>query len=274
MSLSLTLNRSGAGRPAWPIALWREAWRGDAVLMVFASILFALMVPMAAGLALDDRVLRGVSVWLKPMKFALSLGVLAWTTAFFAAMVDDSRRHSLAAVRWTLIGAASFELIYIALQAARGEGSHYNVGDRLHGTLYQLMGLGAVLLTATQARLAWLVARHARPGLDPAYRLSVVLGLAFAFGLGTLSGAPLSAFQPPDASALPVFGWHATGDLRPAHFVGLHAEQALPLIGAWAVARQVRHARTIVIASALAWLMLFVTLFALGLAGARLATGY
>ena len=178
MSLPLTLNRSGAGRPAWPTTLWREAWHGDAVLMAFASILFALMVPMAVGLALDDRVLRGVPVWLKPMKFALSLGVLAWTTAYFAAMVDASRRHSLAAVRWTLIGAASFELIYIALQAARGEGSHYNVGDRLHGTLYQLMGLGAVLLTATQARLAWLVARHARPGLDPAYRLSVARGLA------------------------------------------------------------------------------------------------
>jgi hypothetical protein len=208
------------------------------------------------------------------MKFALSLGLLAWTTAYFAAMVDASQRHSLVAVRWTLIGAASFELIYIALQAARGEGSHYNVGDTLHGTLYQLMGLGAVLLTATQARLAWLVARHAQPGLDPAYRLSVVLGLAFTFALGTLSGAPLSAFQPPDASALPVFGWHLTGDLRPSHFVGLHAEQVLPLIGAWAVARKVRHGRTIVIASALAWLLLFVTLFALGLAGARLATGY
>jgi hypothetical protein len=36
----------------------------------------------------------------------------------------------------------------------------------------------------------------------------------------------------------------------------------------------VRAWRTIVIASALAWLLLFVTLFALGLAGARLATGY
>ncbi len=268
MMLPLSLNRSPAHRPFRALSLWRDAWRADPALMTFASALFALLLPMALGLALDERTLRGVNVWVKPMKFALSLGVLAWTTAWFAGHVDAARRKSLALVRWTLIGAAALELIYITLQAARGEGSHYNVGDALHGTLYILMGIGAVLLTATQALLAWLVARHARPGLDPAYRLSVVIGLAFAFVLGTASGAPLSALQPPDASALPVLGWHLFGDLRPAHFVGLHAEQALPLLGAWAAARQAARGRTLVVGAGAAWLLLFALLMAFGLAGA------
>jgi hypothetical protein len=268
----ITLDRPGAAGDAsgWR-RLWTEAWHGEAALMLFASLLVAALLPMAVGLAFDERTLRGASVWLKPMKFALSLAVLAWTTAFFASHVQASKRRALAVVRWTLIGAALFEFGYIALQAALGEGSHYNVGDPLHGALYTLMGLGALLLTGTQARLAWLVARHARPGLDPAYRLAVVVGLAFAFVLGTASGVPLSMLQPPDANTLPLVGWHLWGDLRPAHFVGLHAEQALPLLGAWLAARRHPRSRGVVIGASLAWVALFVLLMALGLAGARAA---
>ena len=48
-----------------------------------------------------------------------------------------------------LIGSGSFEFLYILLQAALGEASHYNVGDLWHGAMYTLMGLGALLLTAT-----------------------------------------------------------------------------------------------------------------------------
>jgi hypothetical protein len=244
--------------------LWRDAWRGDAVLMTFACMLFASMVPMAFGLALDGRELRGVSVWLKPLKFALSLGLLAWTVAYFAVLVDAGRSRALAVVRWTLIAMAGFELSYITLQAALGQASHYNVGDAFHGAMYSLMGIGAVLLTATQAHLAWLVARHARPGIHPVYRLSVVLGLVLAFALGTLAGGALSGLQPPDASAVPVFGWHLVGDLRPAHFVGLHAAQGLPLVGAWAARRAVGGRRAVFVATGL-WLLLFALLFVAGL---------
>jgi hypothetical protein len=208
------------------------------------------------------------------MKFALSLGVLAWTTAYFAALVQPERRRTLALVRWTLIGAATFELAYIALQAALGQASHYNVGSPLRAALYQLMGLGALLLTGTQAVLAWLVARHARPGVHPVYRLAAVIGLGMAFVFGTAAGVPLSMLQPPDASVLPVFGWHLSGDLRPAHFVGLHAEQALPLLGAWAAAQHEARSRGIVIAASIVWALLFVALMATGLSGATLTPRY
>jgi hypothetical protein len=221
--------------------LSRQLLERERRLTLYAALLLAALVPMAMAAGLDDRVLRGANVWIKPMKFALSIALLALTTAWFVGHLRPEQRRGRAVDRivWLLIGTGSFELGYIALQAALGEGSHYNVGDPLHGIMYSLMGLGALGLTATQPMLAWQLRRHADPSRPPAYRLSVQLGLWLTFVLGAGVGGLLSSMQPPDASAaaaVPVFGWSpAGGDLRPAHFIGIHAGQWLPLAG-WAIA--------------------------------------
>lgn len=241
-------------------------------LALYAALLLALIVPMALLAGLDERVVRGANVWIKPIKFALAIAVLALTTAWFVGHLEPTQRKSRAVRRIValLIGAGSFELGYIALQAALGQGSHFNVGDALHGIMYTLMGVGALLLTATQPMLAWQLRSHADPARPPALRLAVRWGLTLSFVLGAGSGMLLSGLQPPDAGAgpmLPVFGWSLQGgDLRPAHFIGIHVAQALPLAGLWlsrrAVASDVRVARwvrllalayTVIFAAALAW---------------------
>ncbi|MBI5719704.1 MAG: hypothetical protein HZC37_18700 [Burkholderiales bacterium] len=211
-------------------------------LTLFAALLLALAVPMAVAAGLDERLLRGANVWIKPIKFALSIALLALTTAWFVGHLRPERRRSRAMGRivWLLIVAGSFELGYIGLQAALGQGSHYNVGDPLHAIMYPLMGLGALGLTATQPLLAWQLRTHADPSRPSAYRLAVRLGLGLTFVFGAGVGMLLSGLQPPDAGAasLPVFGWSLQGgDLRPAHFIGIHAGQLLPLAGWWFAAR-------------------------------------
>lgn len=49
------------------------------------------------------------------------------------------------------------------LQTGLGEASHYNLGDAWHGMMYTRMGLGAMVLTATQAMFAWELQRHPDP---------------------------------------------------------------------------------------------------------------
>ncbi len=204
-------------------------------LTLYAALLLVLVVPMALLAGFDERTLRGVNVWVKPIKFALSIVLLALTTAWFIGHLQAAHRGSRAVRRivWLLIGAGTFELAYITLQAALGQGSHYNVGDALHAVMYSLMGIGALLLTATQPMLAWQLRRHAEPTLPPAYYLAVQLGLVLTFVFGAGVGMLLSGMQPPDASGaatLPLLGWSLQGgDMRPAHFVGIHAEQVLPL---------------------------------------------
>ena len=247
-----------------------ELFRRERRLALFGFALLAMLVPLALAGALDERTLRGANVWLKPMKFALSLGLFALTTAWFVGhLLPASRRlRALDWIVWVLIGSASFELAYIALQAGLGQGSHYNVADPVHGALYGLMGLGAMALTATQPALAWLLLRHADPRRAPAYRLAVLIGLVLTFVLGASVGGLLSGLQPPETAALPVIGWSlAGGDLRPAHFLGIHAQQALPLVGLVVAGVKARSASRLVWAAAAAYGLLFLAALAWGLAG-------
>jgi hypothetical protein len=124
-------------------------------------------------------------------------------------------------------------------QSARGVGSHFNTATPIEGIMFMLMGLAAPVFTALAAVLGIAIARRPRPDLAPAFRLAVVLGLILTTVLGTAAGVAISVngghwvgAAATDAGGLPIFGWSRYGgDLRVAHFFGLHALQILPVAG-------------------------------------------
>jgi hypothetical protein len=248
----------------------------EPTLARFGLLLWAAMVPVAIALAMDDRTLREANVWWKPLKFLLSVGAFSLTTAWFVGLLPQARRRArpVRLVVATVVAAGGFEIGYIVLQAALGQASHYNVGDALHGTLYTLMAIGAIALTSTQAVLARELARHGALG-DGAWRASVIAGLALTGALGIASGMTLGGLQPPSGGGLPVLGWHLTGDLRPAHFVGMHAHHLLPLAGLALDAVAPRGARGLLAAIAIAYVAGWAVLMAAGFIGATppLASG-
>lgn len=263
--------RSTASLPPRP---WlTELLARERRLALYGVLLLALLLPLALAWGLDERLLRGANVWIKPIKFTLSIALLALTTAWFVGHLPEARRRGRAVdwIVWLLIGTGSFELAYITLQAALGQASHYNVADAWHGAMYTLMGIGALVLTATQPLLAWQLYRHPDTRRPAAYRLAVLLGLGLTFAFGAGVGMMLGDRQPPDGGATaPLLGWAlGGGDLRPAHFVGIHAGQVLPLIGLAAVGLKPRKAGAIVWASTLAYAMLFAALVTWGLSGPR-----
>lgn len=216
-----------------PRAWLDEALHRQRTLTVFALVMALLLLPTFVAMGLDDRLVRGVNVWVKPAKFMASLALFSITAAWCWGLVDPAWRRA-PALRWTagaIVALGSFEIAYIVLQSARGLASHYNFSSLFHVVMYQAMGLAAMLLTATQLVLAWFIARRPAAGLHPAWRWAVVAGLVLTFLLGAGAGAVLGGMQPPAGPGLPAFGWKSMGDLRPAHFLGLHAQQLLPLAG-------------------------------------------
>jgi hypothetical protein len=127
------------------------------------------------------------------------------------------------------------------------------------------MGIAAVLFTLSAPALAVGIARRDAKPIEPAYRLAVILGLVLTFLLGGIEGVVMSTGGGHNVGiplagdvGMPVFGWLRTaGDLRVAHFLGIHAQQAIPIFGAIAVALFAAQARLAVVAFTLLYVLLF-----------------
>jgi hypothetical protein len=233
----MTAISTASAAPANPLA---EVFRRQPALAVLGLAFAILFAPAMFGVALDPRTLDGAPVWLKPAKFLLSTSLYAFTLAwFFGYVAPDARRGPAArAVAAITVAASVFEVGYIAFQASRAERSHFNTTDVFHIAMYSAMGVVIVTMVSTLLVLAWLIARRPVPGLRAPYRDAVVLGLIITFllggGFGGYMSSQTSHWVNAAASAgpgLPLFGWSTTGgDLRPAHFFGIHAQQILPFL--------------------------------------------
>jgi hypothetical protein len=209
-------------------------------------VLLAAMLPSGVLALVDPRLLHGISVWVKPLKFQASSAVFLLTLAacFLALPPGADRTRAGRYVVWGAIVTAFFEVGYIALQAARGQASHWNFSSLVTIVMYQLMGLGALVLSSTAAVLGVMIARDRTVPIDATLRLGLVLGLLLSFLLGAGFGGVMAACtghwvggSPSDAGGLPIFKCSRDGgDLRVAHFFGLHAMHFIPAF-AWAVAR-------------------------------------
>ena len=232
-----------------------EGRRRQPLLWGFAVVLAAMMVPTFAAALLDDRLLNGISVWSKPLKFELAMSVYFATLAWFWGYLPDIRRvgRFINGYAVATVAAGMFEIAYIILQASRGVASHFNNSTLIESAAYSLMGAGAILMTGMSLVLGIALARHSRGDLAPAFRLSVVLGLVLTFVLGTGAGMAIAvnnghwvAAAHTDVGGFPIFGWTRTGgDLRVGHFFGIHAMQMLPLLGLLVGAGR-RHGRAII----------------------------
>jgi hypothetical protein len=209
------------------------------MLALFGLVTLFLTLPVLAMIPVDARTLGGVSVWVKPAKFLVSTAAFSLTAAWFYGYVRPERRQSRR-LRWTaaaLVASAAFELLYISWQASQGAASHFNISSAYHIAMYSLMGVAAVILVGTTLPLAWEIARRPAAGLRPDFVAAVVIGLLLTFLLGGGMGGYMSAGPGHDVGSagggFPIFGWNRLGgDLRVAHFFGIHAEQAIPLLAA------------------------------------------
>jgi hypothetical protein len=202
-------------------------------LLVYGALMWLALVICFYFSISDVRTIREVGVWIKPMKFMVATALFAWTTVWLAELAKASITHT-AAYNWIcalIVLTSMFEVVYITYQAYQGEASHYNNTDPFHAMMFGVMALAAVGLTASQAWLAWEIwaVRHISPLTVSVW--GVLIGLTLTFVLSTISGFMLGGHQPPAGQGLPLVGWHLHQDIRPAHFLAVHAQQFIPLMG-------------------------------------------
>ncbi len=232
-------------------------WKTEPRLTAVGFAMLAMLAAAGIALIVDSRDVMGAPAWMKPAKFAASIAVytltLAWVFTYLPEWTKTRR-----VVGWITAVTLVLEIIIIDVQAWRGTASHFNVATPLDGALFTIMGLAIVVQTLAAAALAVALWRQhfedramgwalrlgmtltivgamtgglmTRPTSDQlnAARAGHRMTLAGAHTVGAADGGP----------GLPGTGWSVEhGDLRVAHFMGLHAIQLLPL-GALLFARR------------------------------------
>ncbi len=243
--------------PARIPAILRRLWDVHPPLLISGVVAASLGVFFLAGVFLDPRYVTGAPVWLKPLKFSVSITVYTLTILWMLGFVEGKKKL-VSALAWLILGSFAVEMLVIGGQAARGVTSHFNVSSPLNGALWISMGAAILVLWLANLAVAALLLRQriGNPVLAWGVRLGLliaVLGLAEGFlmtsptaqqlagaraGLGMTTLGAHSVGVPDGGPGLPLVGWStAGGDLRIGHFVGMHALQVLPLL-AWLIERR------------------------------------
>ena len=227
----------------------QRLWTASRPLTATGVLMLAALAASLAAMAVDPTQLLGAPRWLKPAKFAISSAFYVFTLAWIFTWLPERRRLT-AIVGWISAVVIAIEVGIIDLQAARGVTSHYNVGTALDAALFGTMGIGILIAWFAAIVLTVSLFRHrfADEALGWALRLGLlltVIGQATGGFMTMPTQAQLAAAKiqritvagahtvgaPDGGPGLPITGWSREhGDIRVAHFVGMHAVQVLPAI--------------------------------------------
>lgn len=206
----------------------------NSALAYFGAWAFASAAVFAALIPLHRIEVAGVNAWFKPLKFAISTGIYAWSMAWFTGYL---RAHwAPAYFNWVTMVTLGFEVVYIAIQAGRGELSHFNLSTPLYASLFSLMAAAATIATLAAIYPTILFFAGDFPQLPRYYlwaiRAGLVLFIVFSFEGFVMGSRMAHTIGAPDGGpGLPLVNWSKThGDARVAHFVGMHALQIIPLV--------------------------------------------
>jgi hypothetical protein len=239
-------------------------YRDPLLFWTGAAMLLALVVVTLISIG-DTRQVLGLNPWIKPMKFLVSIAIFLWTVAWLMPeTINKPRLRAL--VRWTIASAMVIEIVIILMQAARGTTSHFNSATAFDAAAFNVMGIAIVFNTIAMFVFFAIIRRDTpaqRAGYIWGIRLGVALFLLASLEGGMIVGNNAHTVGAPDGGAgLPFVNWSTDyGDLRIAHFAGMHALQGLPILG-FLLDRGLRSrgdasgpaiARNVVIAAGILW---------------------
>jgi hypothetical protein len=198
--------------------------------------LVAILV-VAAYMPFETRRLNNLNLWVKPLKFLISVVPYMLTLPGLLSLLpfSDKKKHRFA----NLISLSMLmENLCISSQAFRGQFSHYNNSTVYNLIVFNIMAL-FILINTIYAAILFIAVLRVRQSpqahLVIAFRYALFLFLLASAGGGFMIAHNQHSVGAADSVAGMFFtNWNRSGgDLRIMHFFGIHALQILPLI-AWA----------------------------------------
>jgi len=233
----LTAFVQSAARLCAPSAVLRfflELDLNDRLLCRFGFVLAAL-VPVFALCGVLNHTALQASPWIKPIKFSISFVTFVWTVSLILENLRIPAWQRVAA-RWTVVTSVTVEMLCLAAQAWRGALPHTgaNLADALisQGT--------TLMVSVNTAIIVWIMVlfcgKREWTGLSDRAMVAAIRCGIVIFLVGNAVGGYMLARGSHTVGAadggpgLPFLNWSTiAGDLRIAHFIGIHGIQIVPL---------------------------------------------
>jgi hypothetical protein len=207
----------------------------NAVLYYFGWLCLLAAAVTTVMIFADDTIVLGINAWIKPTKFLLSTVIFAWSMGWYLYYLESPRKTISYTVMAVLV--MSFELVIITWQAANGRLSHFNISSPLYLNLYNAMGVAIVILVFWTLYINVVFFTKKNIKIPRPYlwgiRLGLLMFIIFSLEGGIMAAQLRHTIGAEDGGAgIPFVNWSgAYGDLRVAHFFGIHALQILPITG-------------------------------------------
>lgn len=212
-----------------------ELKRRNSILYYFGWLMFAAFFVCLIISFFDKTIILGINAWIKPMKFYVSIGIMAWTVSWLVFYLKSQKK--VVVYSWAVVVTMTIEMLIISFQSARGQQSHFNVSTPFNSILFSIMGTSITIFVLWTAYICILFLLQKEFTIPQPYLLSIRLGLIlfvlFALEGWVMVGNLGHTVGARDGSpGWPFVNWSRQyGDLRIAHFFGMHALQILPLTG-------------------------------------------
>jgi hypothetical protein len=205
----------------------------DRIMFNLGTVHLVVFMLLCIYFPFNDKVVLGLNSALKPMKFALSIWIYSWTMALILPYFTEVRKVKI--YTWVAVVCMGFEQFAITSQALRGQLSHFNRTDVYGMVLYSLMGVFILTVTLWTGYMTYLFFKQKAYNLRSEVVFSIKIGLV-CFVIFSLFGGYISGLQGHTIGAkdggegLFFVNWSKFfGDLRVAHFFGIHILQMIPL---------------------------------------------
>jgi len=244
----------------------RELNRRNPFLMWFGFFLF-FMGFLNAGLMLSSHTqISGENAWAKPARYYFSFAITVWSLAWMMHYLYAKTVRNISS--FFIFLTMMVESGIVMLQAIRGVPSHFNDDNPFNTLMHSTILLSVLLFSMVIIYLTFMfftqkkmpVSQHFTWGI----RLGFLLFLIFSLSGGYMFHIMKHTIGAEDGSAgLPFVNWSTRfGDLRVAHFFGVHALQIIPLVSYYFLQKKSQ-----VIRFTILYTIVIITLFVLAMAG-------
>ena len=178
---------------------------------------------------------NGINAFYKPLKFYVSIAIFVWTMGWILNYLEMPSKVKSFNLMALLV--LTYESFVITWQAANGRLSHFNTDTIFYRILFAVMGIAISVLTVWTGYLGYLFFKKKNWSLPMSYvwgiRLGILLFVVFAFEGGVMAAINKHTIGAADGGKGLLFvNWsRQNGDLRIAHFLGMHTLQLFPLFG-------------------------------------------